>query len=109
MPNQLERVGFVTRGDQRQLGIALERAGKVANLAIDPRGERRLRKAGPDRRGDVGRRGAGLDFAHGAVGKGDLEVLGHDRAACNARAHTINPTGHPGTRRGNEHSASATG
>ena len=51
--DQLERVLLVARGDQRELGVALERAHDVAHLAVDPRRERRLGEARPDRRGDV--------------------------------------------------------
>ena len=53
--DQLERVGLVARGDQRELGIALERPVEVAHLAVDPRRQRRLGQARPDRRRDVGR------------------------------------------------------
>ena len=52
---ELERVGLVARGDQRELGVAVERPVEVAQLAVDPRRERRLGEARPDRRGDVGR------------------------------------------------------
>ena len=45
MPGQLERIGLVLRGDQRQLRIAVQRPHDVAQFAIDPRGERRLGKA----------------------------------------------------------------
>ena len=39
---EFERVILVARGDQRQLGIAIERAAKVAHLAIHARGQRGL-------------------------------------------------------------------
>ena len=77
VPDQLERVGLVARGDQRELGIALERPGEVAHLAVDPRRQRRLGEARPDRRRDVGRRGPALDLADRSVGQLDREHVGH--------------------------------
>ena len=47
---QLERVGLVARGDQREARIAVERAVEVAQFAVDPRRERGLGKARADRR-----------------------------------------------------------
>ena len=55
VPDQLERVRLVARGDQREARIVLERPRDVAHLAVDPRGERGLGKPRPDRRRDVGR------------------------------------------------------
>ena len=61
--HQLERVLLVARRDQRELGIALERPVEVAHLAVDPRRQRRLGQARPDRRGDIGRgRALGISF-----------------------------------------------
>ena len=53
---QFQRISLVPRGDQRQLRIAIEGAGQVAQFAIDARGQRGLGKAGTDRGGDIGRR-----------------------------------------------------
>ena len=77
--DELERVLLVARGDQREARIALERAHDVAHLAVDPRRERGLGEARPDRRGDVGRGRALGHFPHRTVGKRDLEHLGHCR------------------------------
>ena len=74
---QFERVGLVAVGDQGELGIALERPADVAHLAIDPRRDRRLGEARPDRRGDVGGGRARRHFAHGAIGKRYFEHFGH--------------------------------
>ena len=84
--DQLERVRLVARGDQRELGIALERPVEVAHLAVDPRRQRRLGQARADRRGDVGRRRALGHLAHRSVGKRDLEHLGHRAARSSRRA-----------------------
>ena len=90
VPRQLERVGLVARGDQRKLGIALERPVEVAHLAVDPRRQRRLGEARPDRRRDVGRRGPALDLADRSIGQLDREHIGHVGAApgeSDARRH----------------------
>ena len=50
---------------------------EIADLAVHPRGERRLGEARPDGRGDVGRGRALRHLPHGAVGKRDSEHLGH--------------------------------
>ena len=65
---QLERVGLIARGDQRERRIALERPVEIAQLAIDARGQRRLGEPRPDRRGDIGGRGARRHLAHRTVG-----------------------------------------
>ena len=44
---ELQRVGLVLRRHQRELGVALERPRQVAQLAVDPRGDRRLGEPGP--------------------------------------------------------------
>ena len=74
---ELERVGLVARRDQGQLGIAVERPGEVAQLAIDPRRERRLGEARPDRRRHVRRRRPALDRADRSIGQLDRKHLGH--------------------------------
>jgi len=77
VPHELERVGFVARSDQRQGGIPFERPHDIAHLAIDPRGERGFGEARTDRRGHI-RRGRSLGhLPHRAVGKRNLEHLGH--------------------------------
>ena len=53
--DQLERILLVARRHQRERGIALERPVEVAQFAIDPRRQRRLGQARPDRRRDIGR------------------------------------------------------
>ena len=77
VPRQFERVGLVARCDERQLGIALERAHDIAQLAIDARRQRRLGKAGSDIGGDLCRSGTCGHIAHGAVGKRDLDHFCH--------------------------------
>ena len=74
---ELERVGLVARRDQGELGIALERPGEVAHLAIDPRRQRRLGEARPDRRRHVRRGRPALDLADRSVGQLDREHFGH--------------------------------
>ncbi len=44
---EFERVGLVLGGHQGEGGVALERPHDVAQLAIDPRGDRRLGQPGP--------------------------------------------------------------
>jgi hypothetical protein len=77
VPRELERLGLVARGDQRELGIAVERPVEVAHLAVDPRRQRGLGQARADRRGDVGRGRAGGHLAHRSVGQADLQQLAH--------------------------------
>jgi hypothetical protein len=77
VPDQLEGVLFVPRRYQGKISIAFERAVDVAKLAIDPRRQRRLGLARPDRRRDIRRRRPLGHFAHGAIGKLDLEHFGH--------------------------------
>jgi hypothetical protein len=77
VPHQLERVLFVARSDQREVRVALERSHDVAHLAVDLGRQRRLGEPRPDRRRDVRRRRPFRHFPDGAIGKGDLEHLGH--------------------------------
>ena len=65
---QFQCIGLVLRGDERQLGIAFERAVDIAQFAIDARGDRRLGKARPDRCRDVRRGSPGRNLSDGAVG-----------------------------------------
>ena len=62
---------------EREARIALERAHDVAHLAVDPRRQRGFGQPRPDRRGNIGGGRALGHFAHGTVGKLDLEHLGH--------------------------------
>ena len=80
VPDQLERVGLVARRDQSELAVLLERPGKVAHLAVDPRRERRLGQPRPDRRGDVRRRRPAHDLADRSIGQLDREHFGHWRS-----------------------------
>ena len=73
VPRQFKRIGLVTRRDQRKRGIAFQRAHDVAHFAINPRRNRSLRKPRPDARGNIGRRRAMRDFAHGTIGKSDFK------------------------------------
>ena len=73
VPRQFQRIGLVARGDQRERAIAGERPAEIDQLSIDAGGERRLGEAGADRRGDVSRSRSRRHFAHGTVGKADLE------------------------------------
>ena len=71
MADELERFGFVARGDQRELRVAFERPHDIADLAIDLRGQRGLGEPRPDRRRDLAaadRAGKSEAFA---VGQGD--------------------------------------
>ena len=88
--DQFERLGLVARGDQLEPGIALERAGDVAHLAVDARGERGLGQARADRRGDIGRGRAFRHFPDRTVGKRNLEHLAHRAAAVAARRRRLN-------------------
>src|SRR3569623_1341894 len=74
---QFERVGLVARRDQRKLGVALERATDVAQVAVDARGDRGLGEARTDRRGDVRGGGPRGYLADGTVGQRDAEHGGH--------------------------------
>ena len=74
MADELERVFLVLGRDERERGVAFERTVDVAQLAVDARRERGLGEARPDRRRHVRRSGAGRNFAHGAIGKGDLSA-----------------------------------
>ncbi len=74
---QFERVLLVAAGDQRKLGIALERAVDVAQFAIDARGDRRLGEAWADRGSHIGGRRTHFHFAHRSVGQADLEKFRH--------------------------------
>ena len=76
---QLQRIGFVARGDQRQRRIADKGPGQVDQFAIDPRRQRRLGQAGADRRGDIGRGGARRHRSDGTIGQGDVQHIGHGR------------------------------
>jgi hypothetical protein len=81
VPNELQRGCLIPGGDQRQLGIFLERPGKVAHLAVDARRQRRFGKPRPDRSGHVGGRRSRFDLADRPVRKADLEHLRHGRFA----------------------------
>ena len=70
---QFERIRLVTRRHQRQRGVVRQRAGKIAQLAVHPRRDRRLGKPRADRGGDVRRRGAMSDLSHRTVGQCDRE------------------------------------
>ena len=74
---QFERIFLVARGDQGELGVLFQRAHDVAQLAVNFCRKRRFRKAWPDIRRNLRRSSAGCHFAHAAVGKGDLDHLGH--------------------------------
>ncbi len=64
VPNQLERILLVTRRDQREARVALERAHDVAHLAVNLGGKRGLGQPRTDRGGNVrGRRTLG-HFPH---------------------------------------------
>jgi hypothetical protein len=80
MAKQLERVLFVARRHQRQGGIPLERPVEVAQFAINPRRQRRLRQPRPDCGGDIPRGRPLGHFANRAIEKGDLEHLGHGQS-----------------------------
>ena len=81
MPGEFQRIGLVPRGDQRQLGIAIEGAGEIAQFAVNTRGQRGFRKAGADRGGNVCRGRSRRHFAHRSVGQADLEQFGHRRSS----------------------------
>jgi hypothetical protein len=74
---EFERVGLVARGDQREACVALERTSEIAQLAVDPRRERRLGQARADRRRDIRRGGAARHLADRSVGQADLQKLRH--------------------------------
>jgi len=77
VPRQLERVRLVAHRDQGELAIFLERAADIAQLAIDPRRQRRLGEAGPDRRRHVRRARPPLDLADRSVGQHNRKHFGH--------------------------------
>jgi len=88
--HEFERIRFVPRGNQREAGIALERTHDVADLAVNARGKRGLGQARPDRRGHIRRRRPLGHFPDGAIGKRDLEHLGHARRHVAGRSHDLN-------------------
>jgi hypothetical protein len=77
VPDELQRVASSARVIRASSESSSNGPRKVPHLAVDPRRQRRLGKARPDRRRDVGRRRARLDLANGAIGKADLELLRH--------------------------------
>ena len=79
VPRQIERIRLVARRNQREAGVLRERPFEIDQLPIDPRRQRRLEQAGPDIGGDLPRGGPGLHVAHRAVGKRDVEKIGHER------------------------------
>jgi hypothetical protein len=79
VPDELERVSLVARGDQRQARIAFERARDVANLAVDPGRKRGLGEPRADRRGDIGGSRAFRHLLHRPVGQRNSEHLRHSR------------------------------
>ena len=76
---EFERVGLIAGCHQREVGIAFERAGEVAQFPVNARGNRRLGKAGANRGGNVRRGRSGGHFAHRSIGQADLEQFGHCR------------------------------
>jgi hypothetical protein len=90
VPNQLERVLFVPRGDQLELGIPFERPVEVAQFAVDLGRQRRLGQPRPDRRRDI-RGGRALGhFPNRTVRERDLEHPRHCDAALAAGAVVLN-------------------
>ena len=81
---QFERIGLVARGYQRECGIGLQRSPQIAQFAVHPRRECRLGQPRPDGSRNIGRRSPARNFAHGAIGKGDLEHIGHARVYARA-------------------------
>ena len=79
---QFQRVRFVLRGHERQMGVLFQRPADIAQFAIDPRRDRRFGETRADRRRNVRRGSAGRDFTHGTVGQSDFEHGGHDMSFC---------------------------
>ena len=77
MPRQFERIRLVPRRDQRECCITLQRPHDVAHLAVHARSNRRLGKPRTNARGNIGRRGARGHVAHGTIGQGNFEHIGH--------------------------------
>ena len=78
MPRQFERVGLVLRRHQRQLRIGHDRPRQIDDLAVDTRRQRRLQQARPDARRDIRPGRAARHLAHGTIGKGQENEIGHD-------------------------------
>jgi hypothetical protein len=72
MPGELQRVGLVAGGDQRQVRVALEWSHHVAELAVDARGNGCLGEARSNGGGHISWRRTPRHFAHRAIGKGDF-------------------------------------
>ena len=85
MPRELKRIGLVTRCHQRQVRVTIERTHDIAQLAVNPRRNRRLGKTGSDGCRDVRRGGSPRDFSGRAIGKGDADHLGHGETLLSAR------------------------
>ena len=79
MAEHLQRVGIL-RGEDRERGVALERARKIHQLAIGARDQRFLGQAVRNFCGDFGGRGAARALARGAVGQSDLNGFHGDFA-----------------------------
>ncbi len=76
VPGEIERLGLIARGNQRQRGIAGEWPRQIDQLAIDPRRQRRLGEAGADGESDIGGSRPGGHLAGGTVGQGDGVAFG---------------------------------
>jgi len=97
--HQLERVRLVLRGYQRELRAVVQRAGKIAHLAVHARSKRGLGQTGADRGGDIGGAAALGHNARRSVGKRYADRTGiglggggnrvhHQRAPMARPAHT---------------------
>jgi hypothetical protein len=75
--DELERFGFVARGDQRQAGIALDRPVEVAKLTVHAGGKRGFCQPRADRRRDIRGRRAFGHFPDRSVRKRYPEHLRH--------------------------------
>ncbi len=72
MTQDVERLGALL-GDDRQLRVVFDAETRVDELAVDLAGERGLREAGADRRGDVLHRDSVIELALAAVGERDVD------------------------------------
>ena len=70
MPDDLETFGVLVR-DDRDAGVAADHVRGVDDLAVDLAGQRGLREAGTDGRGDVPDGNGTFELTDGAVGKLD--------------------------------------
>src|SRR6266436_4725648 len=73
----LQRRRVLVRED-RDLRRVGQRARQVPDVAVHPRGERRLREPRPDGLGEVGARGTGRDTLLAPVGERDANFGGHE-------------------------------